>query len=71
MKRMLLVTALALLTIGSASGCRLFQRRGDHCDPCSVSQNNCGTVLGGATTTTVHPGPAPSTTNYPLPEPTS
>ena len=66
MKRMLLVTALALATVGTSSGCRLFGNRGDNCDPCGYGRIECAPELRGGTT--VMPAPAPVRTNL-LPEP--
>ena len=66
MKRMLLVTAFAVLAMTTASGCRLFGRNGDRCDPCSISQFGGGSMpmMSGSGTTTVLPQPAPTTTNH-------
>ncbi|MFO0870045.1 MAG: hypothetical protein U0935_14030 [Pirellulales bacterium] len=69
MKRMLLVTALALATVGTSSGCRLFGGgQGDRCNPCGYSQSNCGsTILNGGGT--ILPSTPPAPTNHVLPGP--
>lgn len=62
MRRMLLV-ALVLATMGSASGCRLLGwGQGDRCNPCGFSQSNCGPSMfqDGAT---IVPAPVPTPTN--------
>jgi hypothetical protein len=46
MKRMLFVTALALATVGTSSGCRMFGGgQGDRCNPCSYVPSDCGSTV--------------------------
>jgi len=65
MKKMLLLTAVAMLTVGSAGGCRGglgCLRNGDRCDqcshPCSVS-----TPMIGESHEILMPSPAPTRRN--------
>ncbi|MFM7843990.1 MAG: hypothetical protein ACKOBW_10935 [Planctomycetota bacterium] len=65
MKRMILLTALAALALSTSSGCRLFGRHGDRCDPCSISQHDGGSLpMMNGSGTTILPTPAPTTTNH-------
>lgn len=63
MKKMLLMTALAMATVGTSSGCRLFGGgQGGSCNPCSYVPSDCGsTVLNGGGS--MMPSMAPNPTN--------
>lgn len=69
MKKLLMLTAVAMLTVGTSAGCRgglgLFRDRcdhRDHCDPCCHACNVTTPIMGGAPETLL---PSPAATPRP------
>lgn len=70
MNKLLTLTALAILTVGTAAGCRGglgCMRQGDHCDPCHAC-NVTTPVMTGAPEII---SPSPTRSRGPLPGPTT
>jgi len=66
MKKFLMLTAVAMLTVGSATGCRGFGRdrcEQDRCDPCAHACNVSTPMMMGGGTETLLPSPAPTQRN--------
>lgn len=69
MKKLLMLTAMALLTVGSAAGCRGGMGMGrdncnnDRCDPCAHACNVSTPVMGGGSEILL-PSPAPTQRNH-------
>lgn len=74
MKKLLALTAVLMLTVGSATGCRglgsCFRNgdRCDQCDPCAHACNVTTPIIGGGPETLL-PSPAPTRNHNVLPHP--